>query len=179
MGAVRQAMIFAAALAGGISMSQAPEFAQQYRQRIGGAIEELQRVVAEFDRDASANGMTRSEALAAHAGAQPLFRDRGRSMETTIGRLDLLTRQQIEFETASPLAEPLMLMQGDRVLLAGVWRDFQPAVPVTLSGLGWGVAGFGLAAALAWSVFLGVRRGFRALFSARRWPAHPAARGSD
>ena len=106
MGALGQTMIFAAALAGGISLSQVPEFAQQYRQRIGGAIEELQQVVADFDRDASANGMTRSEALAAHAGAQPLFRDRGRSMATTIARLDLLSRQQDEFETASPWRSP-------------------------------------------------------------------------
>jgi len=177
LGAVRQAMIFAAALAGGISLSQAPEFAQQYRQRIGGAIEELQRVVDEFDSDASANGMMRSEALAAHAGAQPLFRDRGRSMETTIARLDHLSRQKIEFETASPLEQPFMLMEGDRGLLGGVWRDFEPAVPVTLSGLGWGVAGFVLAAVLAWSVFAGARRGFGALFSARRSPARRAAHG--
>ena len=122
MGTVRQAMIFAAALAGGIALSQAPEFAQQYRQRIGGAIEELQRVVAEFDSDASVNGMTRSEALAAHAGAQPLFRDRGRSMEATIARLDLLSRQRSEFETASPLAEPIMARTkpGKLLVLSGV-----------------------------------------------------------
>ena len=142
MGPVRQAMIFTAALAGGVSLSQAPEFAQQYRQRIGGAIGELRLVVADFDRDASRNGLTRSEALAAHAGAAPLFRDRGRSMETTIGRLDLLSRQQREFETASPLTQPFLLMEADRALLGGVWRDFEAAVPMTMAGLAWGVTGF-------------------------------------
>jgi hypothetical protein len=178
MGAVRQAMIFTAALAGGIAMSQAPEFAQQYRQRIGGAIGELRQFVADFDDDASKSGLTRSEALAAHARAEPLFRDRGRSMETTIARLDLLSRQQREFETASPLAQPFLLVRGDRALAGGVWRDFEPAVPVTLAGLAWGATGFFLAAALAWSVFLAAIRGFGAVFSARRPPASRVGRGS-
>ena len=178
MGAVRQAMIFAAALAGGIGFSQAPEFAQQYRQRIGGAIEELQRVVAEFDRDAANNGMSREAALARHAGSEPLFRDRGLSMEATIGRLELLSRQSRELATASPLAQPLVLFNGDDVLVDGVWRDFEPAVPVTPPGLAWGTAGFFSAAALAWFVFLMVRRAWRWTFSARPAPARHAARGS-
>ncbi len=178
MGAVRQAMIFTAALAGGIAMSQAPELAQQYRQRIGGAIGELRQFVADFDRDASNNGLTRSEALAAHARAEPLFRDRGRSMETSISRLDLLSRQRREFEAASPLTQPFLLMESDGALLEGVWRDFEPAVPVTPAGLAWGATGFLLAAALAWSVFLVVLRGFGAVFSARRSPVLRVVRGS-
>jgi hypothetical protein len=171
-------MIFTAALAGGVSLSQAPEFAQQYRQRIGGAIEELRHVVADFDRDASRNGLTRSEALAVHARAAPLFRDRGRSMETTIARLDLLSRQQREFETASPLAQPLLLIEADRALVDGVWRDFEAAVPLTLAGFAWGAAGFFLAAVLAWSIFLAVIRFLGALFSALRSPPRRAVRGS-
>jgi hypothetical protein len=178
MGPVRQAMIFAAALASGVSMSQAPEFAQQYRQRIGGAIEALQHVVADFDSDASRNGLTRSEALAAHARAAPLFRDRGRSMEATIARLELLSRQQREFETASTLAQPFLLMEGDRALVGGVWRDFRAAVPVTPAGLAWGAAGFFVGAALAWSIFLAVIRSFGAVFSARRPRSRRAVRGS-
>ena len=34
---------------GGFLASQGPEFSQQYRQRLGGAIDELNRVVARFD----------------------------------------------------------------------------------------------------------------------------------
>ena len=51
------------ALAGLALFSQAPEFAQQYRQRIGGAVDELRIVVADFDRDAATSQMTRDEAL--------------------------------------------------------------------------------------------------------------------
>ena len=41
-----------AAAAGALTASQLPEFAQQYRQRLGGALEELRQVVADFDADA-------------------------------------------------------------------------------------------------------------------------------
>ena len=179
MGAVRQAMIFAAALAGGIGLSQAPEFAQQYRQRIGGAIEELQHVVAEFDSDATKNGLTRTQALAEHATAvAPLFRDRGRSMQVTIDRLDRLSRQNQEFANAAPFAQPLMLLDADETLLAGVWRDYEPAVPVTPAGLGWGAAGFFFLAAIAWTLFRILRSGARWALSARPAPARRAVRGS-
>ena len=36
-------------LFGGIVASQGPEFSQQYRQRLGGAIDELKQVIARFD----------------------------------------------------------------------------------------------------------------------------------
>ena len=38
----------------GFVLSQTPEFAQQYRQRLGGAVDELQRIVLQFDDDVRA-----------------------------------------------------------------------------------------------------------------------------
>jgi hypothetical protein len=35
---------------------QAPEFAQQYAQRLGGAIDELDRIVRHFDEDSRRSG---------------------------------------------------------------------------------------------------------------------------
>jgi hypothetical protein len=149
MGAVRQSLVFALALAGGVTTSQLPEFSQQYRQRIGGAIEELERVVAEFDADAAENGMTREQALDVHARAtEPLFRSRGESIHVTIERYQTLLRQQADFEARSPLFQPLVLADSDPVTLAGTWRDFRPAVPVTTAGLVWGAAGWAFAALL-------------------------------
>ena len=40
-------LAFAVSLLLGALASQLPEFAQQYRQRLGGAIDELQRIVAQ------------------------------------------------------------------------------------------------------------------------------------
>jgi len=149
MGAVKHTLVFALALAGGIGTSQLPEFSQQYRQRIGGAIEELERMVAEFDADATENGLTREQALDKHArSTEPLFRSRGESIKDTIERYRTLLRQQAEFESRSPLFQPLVLADSDPVTLAGAWRDFRPAVPVTTAGLTWAAAGFALAGLL-------------------------------
>jgi len=52
-------------LMGAAFFAQAPEFAQQYRQRLGGAVEELRRVVVQFDADAAQYGLSRSEAMRA------------------------------------------------------------------------------------------------------------------
>lgn len=149
MGAVRHTLVFALALAGGVTTSQLPEFSQQYRQRIGGAIEELTRVVAEFDADASENGLTREQALEKHTRSpEPLFRSRGESMQSTIERYQTLLSQRDDFEARSPLFQPLVLADSDPVTLAGTWRDFRPAVPVTTAGLAWAAVGFALAALL-------------------------------
>jgi len=40
--------------------SQIPEFAQQYRQRLGGAIDELNRMIAQFDSEAAGQSLTRA-----------------------------------------------------------------------------------------------------------------------
>src|SRR4051812_31978800 len=50
-------------LAGGLAASRGPEFAQQYRQRLGGAVDELRRVVERFDADAQGAGHTREGAI--------------------------------------------------------------------------------------------------------------------
>jgi hypothetical protein len=41
----------AIAVRAGLIGSQAPEFEQPYRQRLGGALEELNRIVSEFDTE--------------------------------------------------------------------------------------------------------------------------------
>ena len=54
---IARTMALAAALLGGVTTSQLPEFAQQYRQRLGGAIDALTQVVEEFRADAAAHGL--------------------------------------------------------------------------------------------------------------------------
>ncbi len=50
-------------LIAGLVGSQGPEFAQQYRQRIGGALDELKRIVAAFDDEARREGLTPPQAI--------------------------------------------------------------------------------------------------------------------
>lgn len=173
MGVIGRNMVLVVALGGAVGASQLPEFAQQYRQRIGGAIEELGRVVAEFDRDAAENGLTREQALEMHArSAEPLFQDRGESAAETIDRFQTLLKQRSDFASASPFWEPVVLAYSDETTLTGTWNDFRPAVPVTIVGLGWAAAGFVAAAFIAW--FLGrVMRSTWRFASTHRRPATP------
>ncbi|WP_075997259.1 DUF2937 family protein [Salaquimonas pukyongi] len=124
------------ALAGGAVTSQAPEFAQQYRQRIGGALQELQAVVADFDKDAAASQMTREGALTRYSRSSDKFvRDRGASMDKVLLRYDRLEQQRQALETAIPLMKPLHVIQyADPALVEGTWEDFRPAVPLTAEG---------------------------------------------
>jgi hypothetical protein len=56
-------LALAIAVLAGLIGSQGPEFAQQYRQRLGGALEELNRIVSEFDAEVRGQNMTRAEGL--------------------------------------------------------------------------------------------------------------------
>ena len=51
-------------LVSGTATSQLPEFSQQYRQRLGGAIDALEEILADFKRDAAAYGLSVSQAIA-------------------------------------------------------------------------------------------------------------------
>ena len=54
-------LTLAGGLSGAAGLSQFPEFSQQYAQRLGGAVEELQLFVEEFDADAAGVGMAAFE----------------------------------------------------------------------------------------------------------------------
>ncbi|OWV67170.1 hypothetical protein ATY76_16210 [Rhizobium sp. R339] len=144
MGPIARIVAIIAGLAGGTVFSQAPEFAQQYRQRIGGALDELRVIVEDFNRQAAAHQLDRQQALKAYAQSPDDFlRDRGVSMQSTITRYETLLSQQLKLGIAAPVAKPFVLMRNaDDVVFANTWRDFVPGVPVSLAGLAWGAIGF-------------------------------------
>lgn len=125
------------ALAVGTAASQLPEFAQQYRQRLGGAIDALGQVVADFRRDAEAEGLTPEAAVARlKLSADSFARRRGASMERAIDRLDRLVAQWRTLDQAGPVARIAVFLRGpDRELVGATAEDFEPAVPVTIEGL--------------------------------------------
>jgi len=144
MGPIARIFAIVAGLAGGTVFSQAPEFAQQYRQRIGGAIDELRVIVEDFNAQAAEHHLDRQQALNAYAQSSDDFlRDRGVSMRSTITRYETLLSQQLHLGTAAPVAKPFVLLgNADDVVFANTWRDFVPGVPVSFAGLVWGAIGF-------------------------------------
>jgi hypothetical protein len=139
----------------GLVASQLPEFAQQYRQRLGGALDELTAIVAQFNAEAASAGMDSRKAIAAlEANGDPLVRDRGRAINQTIVRREKLADQLAGFETAGPFGR-LAVFAGDfdSRIAQRAWSAFEPAIPVTTEGFacaGAGaVAGYGLVRLLA------------------------------
>lgn len=143
MGLLTKSWTIGALVAGAVIAGQFPEFAQQYRQRLGGAVDELKAVVDDFDADAARSGFGRQEAIAAlKESSESLPRDRGNSMERTIIRFERLNSQQAALEAAQPLMRPVhVLRYPDGGVLEGAWSDFEPAVPVTPAGGIWAAIG--------------------------------------
>ena len=66
------------AVIGGVSVSQVPEYTQQYTQRLAGAVDELDIIIAQFDADAARFGLTRQEGLERYRESEDDFlTDRG------------------------------------------------------------------------------------------------------
>jgi hypothetical protein len=163
-------LIFIAALAGGATTSQFPEFSQHYLQRLAGQYDALQQVTQEFDASAVASGLTREGALQELSGSE--FREAHRTdMETAFARLSRIESDLTLLRAAGPL-ERIVLPHRfrDAKTLQATWDDFAPAIPLTLAGLYAGGIGF-LASWVLLSVVMGAfLRPFR-----RRTPEYEQA----
>lgn len=139
-------------LAGAVTLSQFPEFSQQYLQRLGGQAEALGAVVAEFDASATAAGLTRAGALAELDGSAFLAAHQG-DMRALIARADHAQADYTLLRAAGPLERMLLPHRfRDAETLQATWDDFRPAVPVTPTGLTAAGIGFGA----GWLGFLGI-----------------------
>lgn len=138
-------------LCAGLTASQAPEYAQQYRQRLGGAIDELRLVVSRFDTTTEAYRLQSD----GRAGLRTEFADR-------LGRLE---RQRADFAVAGPFERLLVLVrEADPAIARAAYLDYEPAWPATSEGIVTGGVGF----VAGWGALL-------ILFGSlgRVWPGRP------
>lgn len=127
-----------------LTLSQFPEYAQQYTQRLGGAVDELRVITEEFDRAALAGGLDRVSALRRYESSNDSFlADRGMSMAGTFQRYELLRTTLARIEGATPLER---LQELPAYLDTDIGRrtldNYKPAVPVTMEGILWAGGGF-------------------------------------
>jgi len=162
-------------LVGGLALalvcSQFPEYAQQYTQRLGGAVDELRTITADFDTAATGAGMTRQQALEHYAHSPDTFlAGRGTSMEATFARYAYLSATLQEIRGANAWQRVRLIPQfldtdvGMRTL-----DSFQPAVPVTAEGLAYAAVGFVIGYMLASALYSLLTLPFRALFRRLGW----------
>ena len=142
----------AGGLVGGASLSQYPEFAQQYTQRLAGQVDALTIVVTDFEASAMRSGLTRTQAFDQMTGTQFLA-DRQADMRRTFARHAVLSDNLANLREASAMSRLTMPQKlTDVATFQNTWADFQPAVPLTGAGLvaagTGGVVGWGITAAL-------------------------------
>ena len=126
-----------------VCASQLPEYLQQYRQRLGGAVEELKRVVARFDAEAQAQSLTREQGITRLEGnSDPLVQARGTDMQTDVDRERRLEAQQQAFADAGPISQYWVLLERlDPTLASQAYAIYQPALPLTPAGFVAGAVG--------------------------------------
>ena len=134
----------AVALVLGFLLSQGPEFAQQYRQRLGGAVDELRRIITQFDEDSARSGFDRPSALALMArNSEQFVREQGARMEATIARFHRLRDQEEAFNTSGPIVRLAAFVRDfDGDLTRRTFDAYEPALPVTTEGVLLGGGGF-------------------------------------
>ena len=154
-----RAITLAGGLAVGAGTSQFPEFSQQYAQRLGGAVDALSEVVADFDTSAAVEGLSRSEALEQMIGADFIERRRA-DMERTFDRHAVLTEDFRLLAEAGPFMRAYHAARfADGDVASAAWDVFEPAVPLNLTSAIF--AGFGF--------FVGLIA-MSSLMAVIRWP---------
>lgn len=140
--------------------SQLPEFTQQYRQRLGGAIDELAAAIAEFDQQSSAQALSRNQGIARlEANGDTLARQRGETVAATVVRKDRLDRQREALSTAGPVSQYAVLADGlDPGIARQTFANYQPAIPTTTGGFVAAAVGLTVGWLLTHLVALPVRR---------------------
>ncbi|MGR3271348.1 DUF2937 family protein [Thalassococcus profundi] len=140
---ILRVLTLAAGLTGAIGLSQFPAFSQQYQQRLGGAVDELTRVVAQFDRDAASVGLDRASALSELDSGGAFGAARAASMSQTIARHVRLQADLAALEGAGPFMRARLAGHlGDRDIAARAWEAFEPSVPATFEGAVFAGTGF-------------------------------------
>ena len=162
---ITRRLAFAIGLVFAVIGAQWPEFAQQYRQRLGGALDELNRMIGEFDSQAQSQSLTREQGLERlERNDDPLARQRADAVNEEIDRAGRLSRQKEAFADAGPVNRLVGLAENfDATTMAQAWRDFEPALPVTGEAFIIGgaalVIGWSLTHAVAWPIRRRVRQG--------------------
>ena len=140
---MRRALSIVGGLALGFGFAQFPEYAQQYEQRLGGAVDELRIIVDDFDRGAAEFGLSREDALLRYALSPDEFIvDRGLSMRQTLARYERLSADLWQLQQAGPIQRAQLLPSYlDSDVGARALENFEPGVPATSEALVWGLLG--------------------------------------
>lgn len=137
-------LILACGFAGALGAAQFPAFSQQYMQRLGGAVQALAEVTADFDQSAATLGLSREEALQQMTGTA-FVEARRLDIQKTFVRYDKLRADLAALEGLGPFMRAYRAHHmTDPELARGAWQAFKPALPLSLASLLFAMGGFAL-----------------------------------
>jgi hypothetical protein len=141
---MRRILCLVAGLIAAAIFSQAPEFQQQYGQRLGGAIDTLQQQARDFDAAATAQSLTRDQAIGRLVqNADPVAAEDGHQRQAAFERLNRLTRDRTELADPDPVTRlGNFLSHLDQPTAEATLDEFTPALPVSPAGGLFAVTGF-------------------------------------
>jgi hypothetical protein len=127
-----------------IALSQFPEFAQQYGQRIGGAVDALRPIVVQFDEVAARAGFSREAALERlRRNPDDLVVGQTTATAGAIERYERLAQLYTELVNAREFERLVVFAKGaDTEIAARTLEDLRPAVPATVEGIVLATLGF-------------------------------------
>ncbi|MGP6085816.1 DUF2937 family protein [Antarctobacter jejuensis] len=164
-------LTLAGGLTGAVGLSQFPEFSQQYLQRLGGAVDELERQVTRYEGDAAQQGMPLDAYLVALANEGEMAETQAGNMAADIARYERLSEALSTLEGAGPFMRARLAFDAapDRDVARRAMEVFKPAVPATFEGAvfagtgfvaGWAVLALGFAILRrSWRMLRGTRGG--------------------
>lgn len=128
---------------GALVFSQAPEFMQQYLQRLGGHLDEARRQLAHFQQVAAQSGLTLDRLISqTTANSEPTVAKLGGVIRETATRVDTLATAHDALLHASLWTRPFVFLRHmDSGIASATWTIYQPAVPTTIEGLIYALAG--------------------------------------
>lgn len=150
---------------GAVLFAQAPEFMQQYLQRLGGRLDEARRQLEQLNDVAVRSGLTLDQLVAdTSASSDPAVVGLGGVVRAASGRVEALAAADAAIRHASLFARPwVFLRHFDPSIARATLAIFRPAVPTTLEGLLYAFVGMAvLLAAYHGGVKYPLRRVWRA-----------------
>jgi Protein of unknown function (DUF2937) len=134
---------------GAVVFSQAPEFMQQYLQRLEGHLDEARLTVGKFSAAAAQSGMTLAQLVAgASQNPDPSMQKVGGVIQGAVARVDQLSAADAALRGATIWTRPFEFAGHiDWGIAKATWAIYRPAVPTTPEGFLY--AGIGIIFALA------------------------------
>jgi hypothetical protein len=164
MRTIRDVTLVVLTLLGAIGFSQVPRFVQEYEQRLGGALQEARRQLAQYESLARNEGLP-LEAFWQRLGASS---DRsvaavGRSIGVQAERAASLGAQAEALEDAGRFMKPLVLLRRhDPELVAATWAKYEYTLTLDIGFAAAGAFLGLLVNAALWGVLAGSGRARRA-----------------